>query len=54
MFVLETDASKEGIDAIPSYNNHPISYFSKRMTLGTHIQSTNMRKFFAITKVVKS
>jgi len=47
--ILETDASGFGVAAILSQANHPIAYFSKKMSTRMQRQSTYTREFYAIT-----
>ncbi|XP_028755422.1 uncharacterized protein LOC114714818 [Neltuma alba] len=51
-FVLETDASGIGIGAILSQRNHPIAYFSKKLSPRRQAQSTYVRELYAITEAV--
>jgi len=51
-FVLETDASGTGIGAILSQNNHPIVFFSKKLTPRMQKQSAYAREFYAITEAI--
>jgi len=51
-FVLETDASGSGIKAVLSQNNHPIAYFSKKLSPRMQRQSTYVREFYAIIEAL--
>ncbi|GJT16232.1 reverse transcriptase [Tanacetum coccineum] len=52
-FVIQTDASGSGIGAILLQDGHPISYFSKQMSLRLQQASTYVWEMFAITEAVK-
>ena len=51
-FVLETDASGTGIGAILSQSEHPIAYFSKKLSSRMQKQSAYIREFHAITEAL--
>jgi len=49
-FILETDASGSRIGVVLSQHNHPIAYFSKKLTIRMQKQSAYTREFYAITE----
>lgn len=51
-FVLETDASGLGIGAILSQQNHPIAYFSKKLTPCMQKKSAYVRELYVVTESV--
>lgn len=52
-FVVETDASDEGMGAILSQHNHPIAFFSQQFSPKLLRASTYVRELAAITATVK-
>jgi len=52
-FIIETDASGQGMGAILMQNNHPICYFSKKFCPKLLSASTYVRELHAITVAVK-
>ncbi|GJU68618.1 ty3-gypsy retrotransposon protein [Tanacetum coccineum] len=51
-FIVETDASGQGIRVILSQNGHPIAFFSKKLSYRMQQASTYVRELYAITEVV--
>nr|GEV63184.1 Ty3/gypsy retrotransposon protein [Tanacetum cinerariifolium]GEV63232.1 Ty3/gypsy retrotransposon protein [Tanacetum cinerariifolium] len=51
-FIVETDASGQGIRAILSQDGHPISFFSKKLSHRMQQASTYVRELYAITEAV--
>ncbi|WVZ16991.1 hypothetical protein V8G54_009973 [Vigna mungo] len=51
-FVLETDASSLGVGAVLSQGNHPIAYFSKKLSTRMQKQSAYTREFYATTEAL--
>lgn len=51
-FTVETDALGSGIGAVLSQNQHPIAYYSKKMTPKMQSQSTYVRELYALTEAV--
>lgn len=51
-FVLETDASGTGIGVVLSQDEHPIAYFSKKLSSRMQKQSAYIREFHAITEAL--
>ena len=52
-FVLEIDASNFGIGVVLMQQEHPISYFSKKLSLRMQQASSYVGELYAITEVVK-
>lgn len=52
-FELQTDASATGIGAVLLQDNHPIAYFSKRLTPRLRSSSAYTREMYAITESVR-
>lgn len=52
VFVLETDVSSLGIEAILSQAKHWIAYFSKKLNLRMQLKSTYVRDIFAISEAM--
>ena len=51
-FELEADASKFAIGAVLMQRNHPIAFFSKKLSSKLTTTSTYMRELFAITEAI--
>lgn len=51
-FTLETNASGVAIGAILSHNNHPIAYFSKKISPRMQNQSAYVSELFVVTEAV--
>ena len=52
-FVLETDASDYGVEAVLLQNEQPLAYFSKKLSLRMQQASAYVRELYAIIEVVK-
>ncbi|CAH9095864.1 unnamed protein product [Cuscuta epithymum] len=52
-FVVETDASNVGIGAVLMQQDHPISYFSKKIGPKLQTASTYIQELYAITEAVR-
>jgi len=52
-FIIETDASGQGMGVVLMQNNHPICYFSKKFCPKLLSASTYVRELHAITAAVK-
>jgi len=51
-FTLETDASRLGTGAVLSQDNHPIAFFSKKLSPSLQRKSAYTREFYTITEVI--
>ena len=49
-FTLETNASRTGVGAVLSQNNHPITYFLKKLSPRIQRQSTYTKELYTITE----
>lgn len=47
-FVVETDASKYGVEAILQQEGHPVAYISKALAVQHHALSTYEKEFIAL------
>ena len=52
-FVLETDASDYGVEAVLLQNEQPLAYFRKKLSLRMQQASAYVRELYAIIEVVK-
>ncbi|GKB28270.1 putative mitochondrial protein, partial [Tanacetum coccineum] len=51
-FVIEYDASSDGVGAIPSQEDHPVAYFSKGFSPSNRFKSAYDRELFALVLAV--
>ncbi|KAH9679153.1 hypothetical protein KPL71_026005 [Citrus sinensis] len=51
-FIIETDASNVGIGAVLMQDNHPISYYSKKLGPKLQVASTYIKELHAIVEAV--
>ncbi|WVY96227.1 hypothetical protein V8G54_028378 [Vigna mungo] len=54
MFIIQTDASRIGIEAVLSQKSHPIAYFTKQFCHKLRNSSTYIRELCAITSIVQN
>lgn len=52
VFILETDASQLGIEAVLMQQGHLIAYYNKKLIGRRKASSTYVRELFAITQAV--
>lgn len=53
LFIVETDASDVGVGAVLLQHDHPLAYFSKKLSLRMQRASAYVRELYAITEAVK-
>ena len=51
-FIIETDASNVGIGVAFMQDNHPISYFSKKLGPKLQVASTYIKELHATAEVI--
>lgn len=51
-FVVKTNASKVGIGAVLSQDEHPLTFFSKKLTKVLSLASAYVQELYAITQAV--
>lgn len=51
-FIVETDASNRGIGVVLMQDNHPLAFYSQKLTPRMQNSSTYVRELFAITQAV--
>lgn len=52
IFVVETDASREGVDMVLLQQNHPIAYFGKKLFPRLQKALAYARELYAVTEAV--
>lgn len=51
-FIIELEASKSGIGSILLQNNHPISFFGKKLSIKLSKSSTYLKELYIITEAI--